>query len=154
MRGRAQKKMYENVKRWRSQAPKLRERLLQARAAATKICTVRPPAIGKWPKVDDKVVEDFKAWRAAGDLVRWALPCHARAHQVRLTGVGCVADLARVGAISRAQDREGTAGGRRGRLPGECILVSPVRVPCILASHALSFHREKSLCDFIGDALV
>ena len=144
--------MYENVKRWRSQAPKLRERLLQVLQAPK--LRERPATIGKWPKVDDKVVEDFKARRAAGDLVRWALPCRARAHQVRLTGVGCVADLARVGAISRAQDREGTAGGRRGRLPGECILVSPVRVPCILASHALSFHREKSLCDFIGDALV
>jgi hypothetical protein len=72
-RARAKKK-HDNVKRWRSQAPKLRERLLQARAAATKLCTVRPPARGKWPKVDEKVVDDFNKRRAAGDLVRWALP--------------------------------------------------------------------------------
>ena len=96
--------MYENVKRWRSQAPKLRERLLQARAAATKICTVRPPAIGKWPKVDDQVVKDFKARRAAGDLVRWALPCLAARARTRCASRGRGASqISRAWVQSRAR---------------------------------------------------
>ena len=74
MRGRAQQKMHDNVKRWRRHAPELRERLLQARAHAKELCTVRPPAHGQWPKIDEKVIEAFKARRDAGDMVRSALP--------------------------------------------------------------------------------
>ena len=121
MRGRAQKKMYRNVRRWRSQAPELRERLLQARAAATKICVVRPPAIGKWPKVDDKVVEAFKERRAAGDLVRWALPRARTRYASRGRGVrrrsrarGC--NLAR--ARSRRHSRRATWSTSRRAHPG------------------------------------
>ena len=101
MRGRAQQKMHDNVKRWRRQASKLRERLLQARARASELCIVRPPARGKWTKVDEKVVEAFKAQRAARGLVRSALP---HAHQACLTGARGASHITRAWVQSRARN--------------------------------------------------
>ena len=102
MRGRAQQKMHDNVKRWRRQAPELRERLLRARAHVKELCTVHPPAQGQWPKIDEKVIEAFKARRDAGDMVRSALP---RARTRRASrGAGGASQITRAWVQSRARN--------------------------------------------------
>ena len=141
LRAHAQPRMHGLLNKWMPKKEHFRERLLQARAKADEICTLSPPALGKWPQIDELVAAEFVLRRSMGDPVRsgsavWGSPRRA---PLRYDGWR-TAGLALVGPNEGARNREDLAERPDGGVHGEPHLVpSTLRAAAMGAAPAVQW---------------
>ena len=153
LRAHAQTRMHGLLKKWMPQKELFRQRLLQARAKANEICTLSPPALGKWPQIDEQVAALFVLRRKMGDPVRFGSAMRGSPRRAPPPYDGWrIAGLALVDPDEGTRNREDSAERADRGVHGEPHLVpSTLRAAAMGAAPAVQwpppqYGRERARC--------